>query len=115
MLSGTITITGVEANDNAKQLDERNKGAIFKNCATFTDWIRNINNTQVDHAKYPEVLMSMHNLIECSDLKYLKASGSLWQYYRSDQNVIITNSELFKSKIKLTRTSLVLITQRRLK
>ena len=43
------------------------------------------------------------------------ASGSLWQCYRSDQNVIITNSELFKSKIKLTRTSLVLIIQRRFK
>ena len=115
MVGATITIIWVKANDNAKQLDERNKGAIFKNCATFTDWIRKINNTQVDHAKYLEVLMSMYNLIECSDLKYLKASGSLWQYYRSDQNVIITNSELFKSKIKLTRTSLVLIIQRTLK
>ena len=105
MVSGTKTITGVEANDKAKQLDERNKGVIFKNWATFTDWIRNINNTQVDHAKYLEVLMSIYNLIECSDLKYLKASGSLWQYYRSDQNVLIINSELFKPKIKLTRTS----------
>ena len=31
--SGTITITGAGADDAAEQLDERNKGVIFKNCA----------------------------------------------------------------------------------
>ena len=30
----------------AKQLDERNEGVIFKNCAPFTDCISEINNTQ---------------------------------------------------------------------
>ena len=32
LASGTITIDGAEADDNAKRLDERNKGVIFKNC-----------------------------------------------------------------------------------
>ena len=31
--SGTITIDGGGADDNARRLDERNKGVIFKNCA----------------------------------------------------------------------------------
>ena len=51
-VSGTITITGAGVDDAAKRLDERNKGVIFKNCAPFTDCISEINNTQIDNAKY---------------------------------------------------------------
>ena len=40
LVSGTITIYGAGADDNAKRGDERNKGVIFKNCAPFTDWNR---------------------------------------------------------------------------
>ena len=36
LVKGTITITGAGGNDAAKQLDERNKGVILKNCAPFT-------------------------------------------------------------------------------
>ena len=36
LVKGTITITGAGNDDAAKQLDERNKGVIFKNCAPFT-------------------------------------------------------------------------------
>ena len=39
LVSGTITITEAGADDAAKRLDERNKGAIFKNFAPFTDCI----------------------------------------------------------------------------
>ena len=47
------TITG---NDHAvRQLDERNNGVIFKNCASFADCIIEINNTQIDHAKYIDI------------------------------------------------------------
>ena len=45
--------------------------------------------------------MAMYNLIECSD-NYSKTSGSLWQYYRNEPNNNITESESFKSKIKIT-------------
>ena len=34
-VKGTIAITGAGDDDAAKQLDERNKGVIFKNCAPF--------------------------------------------------------------------------------
>ena len=45
--------------------------------------------------------MPMYKLIEYSD-NYSKTSGSLWQYYKYDPNDNITQSELFKSKIKIT-------------
>ena len=45
----------------------------------FTNCISKINNTQIDHAEYIDIVMPMYNLIEYSD-NYLKTSGSLWQY-----------------------------------
>ena len=35
--------------------------------AQFTDCISEINNTQIDNAKYIDVVISMYNLIEYSD------------------------------------------------
>ena len=66
LLSGTITITEGpnDITDVNTRADERNKLAIFKNCATFTDCISEINNSQIDSAKYLDVVMSMHNLTE---------------------------------------------------
>ena len=61
-----------------RQLDERNKGVIFKNCAPFTDCISEINNTQIDNAKYIVVVMLMYNII-CDN--YSKTLGGLWQYH----------------------------------
>ena len=46
--------------------------------------------------------MPMYNLIEYCD-NYSKTSGSLWQYYRDEPNDNLTDSESFKSKIKITR------------
>ena len=90
-------------NENvAKQADERDKVVTFKNCAPFTKCIRRINNTDKDNAQDINIVMSMYNLIECSH-NYSKTSGSLWQYYKDDPNDNITQSESFKSKIKITR------------
>ena len=75
-MSETITITGEGAGDNAKRLDERNKGVIFKSCTPFTDCISEINNTKVDNAKDLNVVMSMYNLIEYSD-NHSNKSGSV--------------------------------------
>ena len=57
--------------------------------ATFTDYISKINNTQIDNAKYIDVVMPTYNLIEYSD-NYLKTSGSLWQCYRDNPRDNIT-------------------------
>ena len=45
--------------------------------------------------------MSMYNLIEYSD-NYSKTSESLRQYYKDEPNDNLTNSESFKSKVKIT-------------
>ena len=67
LVKGTITITGAGDDDAAKQLDERNKGVIFKNCAPFTKCISRINNTDMDTARDIDIVMPMYNLIEYSD------------------------------------------------
>ena len=97
--SGTITIAEGD-NDAKKKADEKNKRVIFKNHAPFNECISNINNTQIDHAKDTDVVTLMYNLMEYSD-NYSKRSGSLWQYYSDNSNDNITESESFKSKIKI--------------
>ena len=102
LVKGTITINGRGADVAARQADERNKGASFKNCAPFINGISEINNTQIDNAKDIAIEMPMYNLIEYSD-NYAKTSGSSWQYFRDepdDNN--IEDSKSFKSKIKIT-------------
>ena len=101
LVSGTVTITGAGADDAEKRVDKREEGLIFKNCAPFTDCISEINISQVDNAKYIDVVMPMYNLIENSN-NYSKTSGSLWQYYRDESNDKIANSESFQFKKKLT-------------
>ena len=79
LVKGTITITETGANANARNADERDKGAAFKNCARFTKCITRINNTDIDNAHDIDIVMPMYNLTEYSD-NYSKTSGSLWQY-----------------------------------
>ena len=57
------------------------KGVIFKNCARFTKCISRINNTNRDNAQDIGIVMPMYTLIEHN----------------------ITESEWFKSKIKIAR------------
>ena len=68
---------------------------------TFINCKSEISNTETDNAKDIDIVMPMYNLIEYSD-NYSKTSGSLWQYYKDDPNDNITQSESFKSKIKIT-------------
>ena len=52
LVSGNTTVTGTVNNDAVRRLDERNKGVIFENCRSFTEGISEINNSQIDNAKY---------------------------------------------------------------
>ena len=45
LVKGKITITGAGNDLAARQVDERDKGVAFENCAPFTDSITKINNT----------------------------------------------------------------------
>ena len=77
LVKGNITVnnTAVAA---AAAANNRNKKVIFKNCAPFTNWIRKINNKQIDDAEYIDIVMPMYNLIEYTN-NCSKTSGSLWQ------------------------------------
>ena len=100
-VKGTITITGAGYDAAARRADERNKVVISKNCVPFTKFISRINGIDIHSAQDIDIVMPMYNLIEYSD-NYSKTSGSLWQYYKDDPNDNITQSESFKSKIKIT-------------
>ena len=104
LAKGTITINGAGDDAVERQADERNKSITFKNCAPFTKCISRINNTGIDNAHDIDIVMPMYNLIEYSD-DYSKTSGSLWQYYKDDPNDNLTDSESFKSKVKITENT----------
>ena len=96
-----MSITGTGDDAAARQANERNQGVTFKNCAPFTKYINIINNADIDNAHDIDIVMSMYNLLEYSD-NYSKTSGSLWQYYKDDPNDNLTDSESFKSNLKIT-------------
>ena len=73
-VKGTITVNNKAAEGAAS--NNNNKKVMFKNWAPFTNCISQINNTDLDNAKYLDIVMPMCNLIEYSD-NYSKTSGSL--------------------------------------
>ena len=78
LVSGTTTIDREGNDDAAKLLDQRNKGVIFKNCVPFTEFISNINNTQIDDARDKDLVMPMYNLIDTVIIikKHLEVYGN---------------------------------------
>ena len=108
LVKGTITNinTGTPALPN-----NINKKVIFKNCASFTNCISEINSTQVDNAKDINIVMPMYGLIEYSD-NCSKTSGSLWQYCKdipavnNNGDIIDFNgtnaTDSFNFKVKIT-------------
>ena len=87
LLKGMITIAGEGDTAGAKQKDERAKGVISINCASFTDCMTEIISMQIYNAKYLDILMRIHNVIEYSD-NYLKATESYFQFCRDEPNAI---------------------------
>ena len=57
---GTISIERVAASEPA---DNNDKEVVFKNCSPFTDYLSEINNTQINNAKNIDVIMSMYNIL----------------------------------------------------
>ena len=100
LVKGTITTTRASANAAVRQADERDKSVIFKNCAPFTKCINRINRTDIDNAQDIDIVIPKHNLIEYSN-NNSKKSGRFWQYYKNDPNNGVTESESFKSRLKI--------------
>ena len=63
LVKGKITITRAGVDAAARQANERDKGAVFKNCAPFTNCISAINNTQIDSCMDTDIVMPIYNLI----------------------------------------------------
>ena len=79
LVGGTISV-GNAASQSA-DANKNSKKVVFENCPPFTDYMSEINNTQVYNAKEVDIVMSMYNLKEYGD-DYLKLSERLWQQYR---------------------------------
>ena len=79
LVKGTIAVPNMAA--AAAVVNNSNKKVVFKNCASFTDCIFEIDDTQVDDAQKIDIVIPMYNWIEYSDA-YLKTCGSLWQQHR---------------------------------
>ena len=78
LVNGITTITRgpADATDANKQLNESNKTLTFKNFASFSDYISEINNTKVDDAENLDVNMFMYNSVEYNH-NYSKTAGRL--------------------------------------
>ena len=60
-----------------------NSTVAFKNCAPFQTCNVNINDEYIEAAKYLDIIMPMHNLLEYSD-NYEDTTGSLYQFKRDE-------------------------------
>ena len=81
-MKGRISVKGTE-NANI-----RNKKLTFKNNSPFWSSTLKINNTFIDNAEDPDIVMPMYNLLEYSE-NYSMTSGSLWNYYRNEKKMMI--------------------------
>ena len=109
LVKGTISVNNTAADGAA--VNNIKKKVIFKNCAPFTNYISETNNTQIGNAKDIDIVMPMYNFIEYSD-NYAKTTGSLWQYCkdipaRNDNNEIVVFArnnltDSFNFKLKST-------------
>ena len=108
LVKGTISVNNTAAAGAAA--NNTNRKVIFKNCALFTNFVSEINNTQIDNAKDIDIVMPMYNLIEYSD-NYAKTTGSLWQYCKdipalnaNDEIIIFADgntTDSFNFKVKI--------------
>ena len=103
LVKGTISVNNTAAAAGAAA-NNTNKKVIFKNCAPVTNCISETNNTQIDNAKDIDIVMSMYNLIEYSDIyrQYCKDIPA-----RNANNEIVIFAEdntidSFKFKAKIT-------------
>ena len=65
-VKGTITVSNISVQGSA--VNKTNKKVIFKSWAPFTNWISEINNTQVGDPQNIDLVIPRYNLIEYSDV-----------------------------------------------
>ena len=91
-VKGTIT---VEGHNVAKT---RNKKLILRIMLHVRHAYQKVNNTFIDKAEDPNIVMPMYDLLEYSD-NYSITSESLWNYYRDEVNDIANENNAARIKI----------------
>ena len=88
LVKGTISVNNTAAAGAAE--NDINKKVIFKNCAPITNYISEINNTQIDNAKDINIVMPLYNLIEYSDnyAKKQEVCGNIVKIYQPEIIII---------------------------
>ena len=79
LVKGNITLNDTSADD--ADGNNTNKKVIFRNCAPFTDYISEMNTTQVDNAKSFDILMPLYNLIKIIQ-KHLEVYSNIVKIYQ---------------------------------
>ena len=59
LVKGTVTLSNTAF--TPATTNNTNKKVIFKNCASFTHWMSETNNSQVDNAKDIDVVIPVYN------------------------------------------------------
>ena len=83
LVKGPITVRRVAGTAQPQNVS---KNLVFKNCAPFTDWISEINISQIDYTKYIDVIIPVYINILYSN-NHSETSGSLLQYYRDEPDL----------------------------
>ena len=101
VVKGVITVTYPDTG-------KRNKSVAFKNNAPFINCISKINGVQIDNAEDLDVVMPMYNLLEYSK-NSKKTTGSLWNYYRGEPNLLDIRQVLQEKLIMLVMVKMVMM------
>ena len=80
-----IAVKGRRSVTGNNVVNRRNKKLTFQNNAPFRSCISKFNNTFIDNVEDLDVVMTMHNLLECSS-NYSMTQGSLQNYYGDEVN-----------------------------
>ena len=100
-MKGDVTVTAAPATQ-----------VTFKNCASFTKCITNIDETTIDDVEDLELVMPMYNFIEYSS-NYSETTENLWFYSNDeatnfDVDIAINNNlKSFENKAKLLEIAVV--------
>ena len=103
-----IVVKGKTTDTNPNN-DASDKKLALRNNAPFLSFISKINNVLTDNTEDLDIVMPMHNLLECSN-NYRKTTGSLWNHYKDKLNsgavgiinYSIKNSMFFDYKTSIT-------------
>ena len=87
--------------------NKRNKNLTFKNNVPFRSCISKINNTSRDIVENLDIVLSMDNSLQYSNV-YFMTSGSLWIHYRDEVNDVANSNNpvgIYRTNYNKTTTS----------